>query len=157
MSTEFYEVVYYTAYGGFGYPKELYDTLDKLYPPESEFGKKIREGNYFDFREDDKKDNPWRTSPEIIQILRENNWITNKKYRTQWAIAKIPIEYKYRITEYDGEETVHIVCPTSEIITDLLNIIENKKPTIQLNKLTQELLSKHKTIEEVLNPTVKDE
>lgn len=154
MSSKYYEVVYYNDYGGFGYPQELFDKLDELYPPESEseseFGKKLRIGTQFNFSSS-YYNNIWRTSPEIIKIMRENNWLTNKNYKTQWGIKKIPIGYDYKITEYDGKEQVHIICPIKEIITDLLRVIETGNYD-NINKITQKLLSKDKTIDEVLYP-----
>jgi hypothetical protein len=97
----------------------------------------------------------WRTSPEVIQVLRSDKWLNKKFGFSKLAIAKIPIGYSYDINEYDGKESVECECPTSNIITDLLKIIETGERT-NINPLTEQLLSKNKTLQEVLYPKMID-
>ncbi len=43
----------------------------------------------------------WRTSPEVISVLRSDKWLNKKIGFSKLAIAKIPIGYSYDINEYE--------------------------------------------------------
>lgn len=82
----------------------------------------------------------WRTCPEVIQYLEDQGYIGKKCGHTTLQIAKLPVGYSVGINEYDGKESIYPVCPTIEIIADLLHIIKYgaKEP---MNCLTRRLLN----------------
>lgn len=53
---------------------------------------------------------------------------------------EIPKVCKYRITEYDGWETVHVIIPYKDIIKDLIEYVSNKDNTQFSCDITKELL-----------------
>jgi hypothetical protein len=88
----------------------------------------------------------------IIAMAREFNLIHNKHLHTEMRIAKVPADYDFRISEYDGMENVRVSCPTEVILNDLVRIIrENNRENIHI--LTQRLL-KGRSVREILYPTV---
>ncbi len=96
----------------------------------------------------------WRSCPEIIALMKEFDYIGKHVRHTTFAISTIPVGYSFDIDEYDGMETVCPVCPTDAIIQDLLDIIQNGKKE-GFNSLTQKLLSKEATVQNVLHPRLK--
>ncbi len=85
-------------------------------------------------------------------MAREFNLLHTKHRHTEMRIAKVPADYDFRISEYDGMETVRVSCPTEVILNDLVRIIrENNRENIHI--LTQRLLE-GRSVREILYPTV---
>jgi hypothetical protein len=91
--------------------------------------------------------------PAIIAMAREFNLIHTKHRHTEMRIAKVPADYDFRISEYDGLENVRVSCPTEVILTDLVRIIRENNNRENLNILTQRLLE-GRSVREILYPTV---
>lgn len=81
----------------------------------------------------------WRTSPEIIQMARQDGFIGKDLHGTYLAVAKVPVGYEYSIREYDGMETVFAKCPTEEILAEMVELIQGRKQDAE-HPLTQKLL-----------------
>lgn len=94
----------------------------------------------------------WRTQPEVIQYIKEKGYIGKKIGYTTLQIASIPVGYSIGLNEYDGQEDIYPLCPTVEIIADLLEIIKNGSKE-SMNCLTQRLLDGAKLME-IVHPKV---
>lgn len=92
----------------------------------------------------------WRTCPEVIQYVEDKGYIGKRFGQTTLQIATLPVGYSVGINEYDGKETIYPVCPTIEIIADLLHIIKFGSKN-SLNCLTQKLLN-GTNVRDIMNP-----
>jgi hypothetical protein len=112
--------------------------------------------NYYKLQQD--VTNEWRSLPEIIQLVKERGYIGKKckEDETTLQIAQVPVGYAFHVEICDGYESVQTVCPTDEIISDLLSVIHNnsdcKKP---LNPVTQKLLD-GADLKSVIHPNLKN-
>lgn len=224
----YYEVIYNTCYGGYGFSDEFAEELFRRYPPHTETGSKLFEkvnnaytkfcmpgatpdpewqGSYYlidekrepipgledyyylyttnffkgtTYSEKPRKsgyitrdyktyyflttrEHDWRVSPEVIALAKERDLFskvskTGKKDRrvTELDLAKVPHGYEYRIREYDGMESVSIVPPTSDILTNLLAYIDNRDDSA-LHPMAKRLINKEITVREFLYPKIADE
>jgi hypothetical protein len=72
-------------------------------------------------------------------MAREFNLLHTKHNHTEMRIAKVPKDYDFRISEYDGMENVCVKCPTEAIIADLVRQIR-VGDSHQVHPLTKRLL-----------------
>lgn len=94
----------------------------------------------------------WRALPVIIAMAKEHGLIHNKHNHTDLRIAKVPVDYDFRISEYDGMENVRVSCPTEAILTDLVRVI-NTGNREGAHILTQRLLE-GRPVRDILYPKV---
>lgn len=91
---------------------------------------------------------PWRTAPEIIGMAHEHRIMNtlveghiacSLNSSTLIKVAKIPVGYKYAISEYDGKEMVHKIAPHNQIIQELVELYRTRDES-KLSALTRQLL-----------------
>jgi len=70
---------------------------------------------------------------------------------TTLSMDKIKKGYIWKISEYDGYETIKLSLPYEDIICDLLNHIWNSETYEIKTHLTQKLINKEKSIKDLLN------
>ena len=71
MDDRYYEVLYNTCYGGFGFPDDFVDDVFERYPPHSEIGKELfKPCNYSTFYQEHETPNPEHESYYIIHKTR---------------------------------------------------------------------------------------
>jgi hypothetical protein len=91
----------------------------------------------------DVDDGPWRTAPEIIAMARVQGLVDDpspdKCSSSRIRTAKVPVGYKYEISEYDGKETVYKKSPYREIIGELVELYKTHDES-KLGPLTRQLL-----------------
>ena len=93
----------------------------------------------------------WRTHPDVIRLCKEKGWIDKKFGYSKLKIDTIPKGYRYRITEYDGMESLDITPPTAEVLQDLLEKVKDSAAAAK-SPFTEKLLSGELSVSEFLDP-----
>jgi hypothetical protein len=97
----------------------------------------------------------WRTTPEIVQMAKQEGLVGKSYGATCLAVAKVPVGYEYSIREYDGMESISAKCPIDEILAEMVKLIQSGKQDAE-HPLTRKLLE-NVPIRTVLYPKIKYE
>lgn len=89
--TPYFEVIYSTRFGGFGFSDRFFD-------------------NYSKREYDGEDDAEVRTDSVAVQLLKDLGWKASSGAHARLRLCKVPQKYMayYHISEYDGYETVEV-------------------------------------------------
>lgn len=90
----------------------------------------------------------WRSSPQVIAIMKEMGYIGTKFGYSHIEIADVPDCCTFSIHDYDGKESVNIVFPYRRTVEELLSFIEDHDES-KLSSVTLKLIKKDMKLSDI--------
>jgi hypothetical protein len=87
----------------------------------------------------------WRDDPDVIALAKEFGLFERKNDDSTLTLKQIPVGYNYDIDEYDGKETIVVIFPYRQVISELVIALRSGDNS-GLGSLSKQLL------EGTLNP-----
>lgn len=127
------KVLYNRCYGGFSFSTKFVEEFNERNP-----------NNKLSVH-DDRYNGSMRTHPDVIALFEEkgSKWSSGGCAKLEMKV--VPDDVEYKISEYDGVETISWDIPKHQIIQDLVDIIKGRKKEEETSKFTQMMLQEDLT------------
>ena len=126
------KILYYDNYGGFKLSKEGFLKIYERFP------EKRKVYDWDEILNFDRIHHFVRYDQEINEFMLLEGL---ENFGKNLEMEEIPKICQYRISDYDGWETVHVVIPYKNIIKDLLSYVKSDKTNTEFScDITKELL-----------------